>query len=376
VGRLEGEQQSTKNNIYEFKKLNDLSAFQDKENEMSKIKLFGKTRTIKKRLDGRWEIRLTHNKKRFSIYDINQSSCIDKFKDFFKNIDRLTATSTEHKIQTLNDWLDIWYKNYKVPCLKKISLESITYCMQKYVNNTLGKLNIKNIKPVQLQELLNNITSSRMRQITKNHLSNAFKYAFKNQIIKDNPMLAVEVKHKTQHRNILTVTQQTQLLNSITNIEYKVLIECYLQTGLRRGEALELKINDIDIDRKMLKVRGTKTESSIREIPISQTLIDKLLKVCHSDNKIFNISRITVNHKFKKLCEKLGFTNITIHSLRHTFATNCLQVAIPMKIVQYWLGHSTITLTSDLYTHVTDEIVQGELSKLHSIFDPNSDPKK
>lgn len=335
------------------------------------IKLFGKNRKPKKRQDGRWELRYYQNGKQYSVYDKTQNDCIEKFKKEYQ--ENANNKFTEIKITTLNEWLDIWYNTYKVHNLKQSSLESIIYSRKKYIDQTIGLMQIKKIKALHIQETLNNIQGSRQRQIVKNHLSNVFKYAIKNNIIKDNPMNGVEVKHRTQHKEILTISQQKQLLEIITDIEFKTLIECYLQTGMRRNEALNLKITDIDKNRKTLKIKGTKTENSIREVPLNQTLINKMLSIS-KNNKIFNFRSQEVSKKFKAICDKLSFKNITVHSLRHTFATNCLQAGLPMKLVQYFLGHSSITLTSDLYTHITDEIIQKELTKLNKLFDPNFDP--
>ena len=67
---------------------------------------------------------------------------------------------------------------------------------------------------------------------------------------------------------------------------------------------------------------------------------------------------------FKKLLKEVGLQDIKFHNLRHTFATRCLECGIDMKIVSKVLGHSTIQITADLYTHVTNRAMQNAMSKL------------
>ena len=73
-----------------------------------------------------------------------------------------------------------------------------------------------------------------------------------------------------------------------------------------------------------------------------------------------------------KLCKKLQLTGISVHSLRHTFATRCAEAGIAPKIVQKWLGHSTINMTLDLYTHVNSDFEQSEVLKFDTYFDTHT----
>ena len=81
----------------------------------------------------------------------------------------------------------------------------------------------------------------------------------------------------------------------------------------------------------------------------------------------------SINTTLNKITEKAGIEHINFHALRHTFATRALENGIPAKVVQAILGHSDISLTLNLYTHVLDSTAQQEMAKLNDLFIP---PKK
>ncbi len=188
-----------------------------------KLRLLGKTRTITKRTDGRWTMNFTYNGKRSFVYHSNQAKCIEMFKKAYSEREKLQRT-VDNDSMTLSDWMDIWYKTYKEPNLARSSLESILFCRSNHIDKVIGEHKIKAITTLQIQSALNKITGTRQRQIVKNHLSNAFSYALKNRIIRENPMEGVEVKHKTTRKSILTVPQQKKLLESIEDPHFKILI--------------------------------------------------------------------------------------------------------------------------------------------------------
>ena len=73
------------------------------------------------------------------------------------------------------------------------------------------------------------------------------------------------------------------------------------------------------------------------------------------------------------MCKKLNFEGISIHSLRHTFATRCAEAGITAKMVQHWLGHSTLDMTLNIYTHVNADFERKETAKFDTYFDTYDD---
>ena len=123
-------------------------------------------------------------------------------------------------------------------------------------------------------------------------------------------------------------------------------------------------IKDIDYKNKTLHINGTKTNSSNRTIPLFDEAAALLSVLPHnSDGFFFNFRPDYVTHAFKKICPEHK-----LHDLRHTFATNCPEAEIPLKVVQKWLGHSNIDTTADIYTHVTQDISCAEAHKLTALY--------
>ena len=69
------------------------------------------------------------------------------------------------------------------------------------------------------------------------------------------------------------------------------------------------------------------------------------------------------------ICADLGIEGISIHSLRHTFATRCAEAGVPPKVVQQWLGHSTLEMTMNVYTHVNRDFEREMTNKVDLYFD-------
>lgn len=170
-----------------------------------------------------------------------------------------------------------------------------------------------------------------------------------------------------------------------------------LYAGLRNGEVCALKLKDIDLDKGLINVSKTlyrtRTENNRTEIVISKTknkrqryvpIPDELKKSLERyinsmpDEKRNNPEQFLFENKrgkpleprrllfhFKMLLKDAGLGNIRFHNLRHTFATRCLECGIEMKIVSKILGHSTIQITADLYTHVTNRTMRNAMMKFN-----------
>ena len=171
-----------------------------------------------------------------------------------------------------------------------------------------------------------------------------------------------------------------------------------LYAGLRNGEICALQIKDVDFESNMILVSKTlyrartntgKTEIMVnhtknkrhRYVPIPKSLLEDLKRyVATMPEEMRNNpdQYLFVNRRgkplepkrllchFKELLKEAGLQDIRFHNLRHTFATRCLECGIELKIVSKILGHSTIQITADLYTHVTNRAMKNAMSRLVS----------
>ena len=190
------------------------------------------------------------------------------------------------------------------------------------------------------------------------------------------------------------------LLNELRDDEDGNIYIFALLTGLRRGEILALTWNDIDLkectisvsktlnriknydseEKTKLVVTEPKTATSTRVIPIVDCLVPllkeqkELTKGNNKLNLVFPsktgnyIDPGNYNRKFYKIIKKLGLPKANPHSLRHSFATRALEAGVDLKTTQELLGHSSIDITANLYTHALMEHKRNKIKKLDELF--------
>lgn len=169
-----------------------------------------------------------------------------------------------------------------------------------------------------------------------------------------------------------------------------------LQTGLRTGELVGLKWEDIDFgSRKIMvsrsmefrygyqefKIGEPKSKYGYRTIPMTQTAYDILeLKASEKDTRYVSdekyvdfvflcrkglpIKNSTYDTALYKLTEKAGIDHISMHTLRHTFVARCIEAGMRPKTLQIILGHSNVGITMNLYVHVTEDEMVKEVERI------------
>lgn len=303
---------------------------------------------IRKRKLHLWELRYTQNGKQKSIYGQTINECKEKYKAQQKK-----AKMVKFKACTFGEWFAKWVDLYKKPTINLTTLQKILGIFNKYILPKIANKNLKSVTTENIQAIINDMSHiSRQQTIAYNHLHNCFEQAFLTHKIDFNPCSAVVIKkNKGKQGKGLTSEQLQQLHNYLNNnyCEIKNMILIYLNTGMRRNELLDISYQDLDFERNEIHINGTKTNNSKR---VLQTTPQVLALFSHKSKPFGEYSSAQVNHKFKAICDHLGFKNITLHSLRHTFATQCIQRGVDMVVLQKWLGHASITMTMDRYTHV------------------------
>ena len=200
-------------------------------------------------------------------------------------------------------------------------------------------------------------------------------FAVAQKIISENPCKAVALP-KVEHKEMQTIPAE-QLQAFLKEAKETGVHEMYyieLATGLRRGELLGLKWQDIDWENGIIKVRRSitrvngeiveaplKTKNSYRAVSISPQAIEvlKQQKAKTNDQYVFPspkggpISPDSVNNMLKRVLARAGIPKVRFHDLRHTFATIALQNGVDIKTVSGMLGHFSAGFTLDTYAHVT-----------------------
>lgn len=265
----------------------------------------------------------------------------------------------------------------------------------------IGTKKLNEIKPMDVQQAINAMEQAKMSNSTMREalgrLRECMEYAVGNQLISVNPCLIVEVPwtfKKVKEEIALTQTEQNALLDEVEDSWYKEMFYFMCLTGVRVGELGGLKWEDIDFKRKVISIQRSlscsyyngvkrellvtpKTINSMREIPFIGEMEDILQSQKKKQIQLKKElgSRWRSKKVIKRLKEKEAVAAVQEnrppreirdfhpHSLRHTFATRCFENKMEPKVVQTLLGHSSISITLNIYTHVLDNKMEEEIKK-------------
>lgn len=345
---------------------------------------------MKKRKDGRYQSSvtitdpLTNEKKRIYVYGYTEAELIREKE----RVKRNNHTSFDNI--TFNLWIDEWLKIRKEE-IAPSTYYNYVFLINKYILPNLKNINLSKITPSTIRNILRNISGSRTKQYTYVLLKAILGQAYKDDLIKKNPCIAVNPpKYKAKEKQIISDYEFKKLLQ-YAELPIRNLFILAYYTGIRRGEISALKWENIDWDTNTIKIataikiaaKGNlistpKTENSTREILVSknvinvlkqQLLIQKERYLKHGDKLTKNdfIFTSLKDKNYKKMLTPMNITtifnkikslaeiksNITFHSFRHTHATCLVEANLPIKAIQARLGHATAGFTLTTYAHNT-----------------------
>ena len=272
----------------------------------------------------------------------------------------------------------------------------------------IGQEKIDEITSEELQEFMNYHKYLSNSTIDKlfHQLGSAFKLAINRGYLTRNPMVNVlKPKSNKEDKEVRALTFEEQqaitdylLTKDITQCKYKNVYLIQMFMGLRVGEALALSTYDIDLQNKRLNVKktltkdldgntimgkSTKTYFGKRTLPIPDYLITSIMEQMvlaenqnNNDEKLLfkpeymkYTKRENVNSELKRLLKRhFGITDITTHSLRHTYGTRCIVAGMAPVVVQKLMGHKDVTITLNTYTSVFDKFKEKEIDKVNKYY--------
>ena len=232
-------------------------------------------------------------------------------------------------------------------------------------------------------------------------LQKTLKEAVKRKIITENPIAELKKPKTSQHREkvrALTTEEEMKLYKILTteDVNYSHQMLLSMLTGMRMGEINALTVDDIDLRFKTITVNKTmarglkgepfvstsaKTENGNRVVPISATvlpLVDEIL-FCAGEHYLFEqneklINTSQVNLQFQRVVQKYDIVDkkikgkVSLHSLRHTFATRCIEAGMQPKVLQHILGHSDIKITLNTYCDAFESFQNENIAKTDEYF--------
>ena len=315
---------------------------------------------------------------------------------------------------TVEQWCHEWLWSYKRNSVKQKTFDQYETILRTHIIPDIGDIRLADLKTMHIQRIINKMHDSglshRTIEVMKIVMHAALKQAQRNKLVSENVCENVVLPRKQpKHIRVLNEDEQTKLIAALKDNYIGRGLLFALYTGMRRGEVLALKWSDYDKNEKtisitkalnrvrtynkdgnktMLTVTTPKTDTSIRTVPLIDKAVEllaehkrkqerymELVGDYYTDNDlIFSSSRGdyldpgNFNRKLNKTVKKIGIPRISPHVLRHSFATRGLEAEVSLKAMQELLGHSSITVTGDIYTHILKEQKRKEISKLNDVF--------
>lgn len=333
----------------------------------------------------------------------------------------------EWESKVTDNFLDILFSDYLLQWLEiaKYSIAETTYFSYKRTLEhqicpyfSEKKIKLHSLKPYHIQDFyawrmeVHGLSGNTIRHYHAN-IHKVLRHAVQTELVEENPAAKVVLPKKDRFiANFYTVEEMRQLLEVIQGekIEVPVYLVCWF--GLRRGEVLGLRWNDIDFDSMTVFVQGvvtdkgnasrstnlqyrsgTKTNAGIRSFPLPTEVADYLrhVKKRQEYNRqlmgdvyqerwdgfvcVDEVGELIphpeyLSRAFPSLLERHGLRKIRFHDLRDSNASLLLDKGVDMKFIQSWLGHANYSTTADIYTHLRvdakrrlGDVLSGELTK-------------
>lgn len=362
--------------------------------------------SIYQRKDGRWVAEITledHSRKQF--YGKSKKEVQEKLRQGI-NQQRQGMLATGPQ-QTVEQFLEYWLEDVHKAGIRQGTYVGYRIILDKHLIPGLGhiwlqKLTAQHVQSLYAKKLKEGFTAKRVRDIHM-VLHGALGHAKRIKLVGSDVCDDVELPQSKQREiQPLTPEQAQVLLQKVREHHLEALLALALTTGMRRGEILGLRWQDIDLQQGTLQVcravsyfgrRGflvgePKTEKSKRKIALPQFVVEALKRhrtiqletrlqagaawiendLVFSNNCGGFIVPVTLTNHFSKLLEEIGLPRMRFHDLRHSAATLLLHMGVPAKVVQEILGHSTFSTTMDRYSHVLPSMQQEAMDKMDDLF--------
>ena len=321
---------------------------------------------IKKRKDGRYEVRFQLKNKRISKYTRTLKEA-QKLQSRLKQRNFAVAKIEpvkKIKTYTVQQWYNEWIELYKKPMVSSSTIDLINSALKNFLPKFKSTL-ITELNTLSIQRELNKLLHNRTKERICIYFNAMLQKAEDLNLISKNPFKAVQREQRKKFKNnAFTFDEQCKILEITknTDIEHEVLI--YLMCGCRPHE-LPPKEN-FNFENNTITVNGTKNENAKERIIEMSKEFSNYIKPYVLNNKLKSSEYVSKN--FIKICKEHDIGKPILYRLRHTFATNHFTLGTPAKYVQHWLGHSSVQMTLDIYTDIDRTSNKNKIIKLYNNF--------
>lgn len=329
---------------------------------------------LKKRKDGRYQrkVTLSNGKQKFvygkTIAEVNAAA------NALMNQDTAGLEVGDHTL--VGEWAKIWLKNYKSD-LRAATIKMYRDSYNLHIMEQIGYMELRNVKPVHIRQVMASVASrseSLQRKVLLT-MRQLFEEARLNHLIIDNPTEGIKITPhaKAEKKKALLPDEVDILMSVVVESRARVFCALCLYCGLRKEEALGLQWSDIQsnsltvrramtfLNNQQDPVDDLKTKAAHRVIPIPDKLRAILLDTPHLSRYIVpasnggDMTRSAFTRMWNSHVVSLVPFPLHPHMLRHTYATTLYRARVDLRTAQKLMGHSSIQVTADIYTHLEQE---------------------
>lgn len=367
---------------------------------------------MKPRKDGYYHKNFTYEGRRYHISAPTEKELMIKYGKMLQQL--ADGSLLINQNSTVEQWAAVWLETYKQGNMTDKSFATYRQKLDGYILPVIGNMKMKDIREPHLQRILNAERGrsfshvSKLRMVMRSMFSRAVSAGI---ILRDpSPGLLLPKTTKGTHRKI-TSKERAAILAVADKGQHNAClwVKMILLCGLRPGETAALRWKDIDFKRGLVHVNGAKesgsneikdpkTAAGIRDVPIRpdflQTLrhakrgpFDPVFHQARDSSKPHTESSMaTMWRSFKRLVDiEMGaevyrnqvvrhgepdnlYDSLTPYCLRHTYCTELQDAGVPINVAKYLMGHSDITVTANIYTHTSEEMIQqaAELTRKYA----------
>lgn len=361
-----------------------------------------------------WQIRIFRGagpdgKKRYDTYTISGSRKDAEAFERKKLVELDEGSYVTPTKLTFQQHAEDWLREH-VAFLRESTAASYECLLRKHAFPVIGKTQLEKLTPQDLQKTYARMREKKLssRRIKYLHavIRGCLQYAVKMKLLPYNMAKGYpfpKSDREKEERHYLTLEQAKLLQNAVEGHFLEIVVTLALWTGMRRGEILALQWSDVNLDSKVITVRRSIVElTGPLKFGLTKTgvgrsidLPDYLISVLRTHKAHQNAQRLklgpaygnlglvcshddgtpwrpsTITNAFKNVVRKIGLPFVSFHDLRHTHASILLAEGIHPKVVQERLGHSTIKLTMDTYSHVMPTLQREAADRLNCTLAPN-----
>lgn len=384
---------------------------------------------IRLRPDGRYEVRvtvghdiMTGKPKRVSKYAGSKEEAVK----LLNQMSYLNDTSPNNFTRiTLGNWLDLCLEVYMKNTIKQSTYLSYESYVRVHLKPALGDVALQDLTPRTLQLYYNykaEVEGLSPKTIVNLNLflHRALDFAVGEGYINSNPTSSVNLPRGDRPQIIiLNRSEQMQLIQGSYQHRYGVFIRLVLFTGIRLGELLGLRWEDVDVQGRRLYIRRTlnrlnktkkptnpgepsteiviqspKSQNSIRTIPLLPQVLQDLQgwkRVQQNDRLVAGdayhdsgflvtsslgtyVEPRTFKDYYNQILSLSGMRHFTFHALRHTFASRAMEQGMDAKTLSVILGHASVSFTLDTYAHVLDDHKQESMALMEELYNEQPSP--